>query len=548
MLHRMGRWSIASRLFALQLVLIAVLASAGVIWAWIDGRHTVERDATATSLDVAQTLATDPFVLTAMGQRDPSAALQPYALRVMAHTRVDFVTIMAPDRTRYTHPDPTQIGRQFIGNIELALAGTPFTETYSGTLGPSVRAVVPVEDANHRVVALVAAGITLSNTEIALGSRVATVLLAAALMVALGGIGAWLLSRYLARVTWGRGAEEMSRMFTYYEGVMHSMSEGLLLQDRMGQVVLANDRAIELLDLTQRPGQGDRPAPLTELGLPQAFVDLLGAPAPVLDAIALTRTRTLVVNREPVLPQRRQREADSADQTPTPIGVVTTIRDHTELRELAGELATMTTLSDALRSQTHEFANRLHTIAALIELDRADEAAALATAEHALSQRLADRLFAAVEEPVLIALLLGKAAQASERGIAFDVRLPSERVATEIPAREFIAIVGNLIDNAFDAATATAAPSVEVRLDVDHTHLRIEVVDSGDGPADPETVFEFGVSTKHGTGHGIGLALAKQAVARYGGSISVNGSRFVVELPLTVPTSAPTPTSAGRHE
>ncbi|HEU5222096.1 MAG TPA: ATP-binding protein [Candidatus Lumbricidophila sp.] len=536
MVRRIRRWGIASRLFALQLVLIAVLAAAGVIWAWVDGIHTVEREASAKSLDVAKTLASDPFVLDSVSRPDPSALLQPYALRVMATTSLDFVTIMAPDRTRFTHPDPNQIGHPFIGNIAPALAGNAFTETYAGTLGPSVRAVVPVLGANHRVVALVAAGITISNTEVALGSRVATVLLAAALMVALGGVGAWLLSRYLASVTWGRGAEELSRMFTYYEGVMHSLSEGLLLQDRTGQVVLANDRAIELLDLHQRPGQGDRPATLAELNLPPELLNLLGAPAPVLDAIALTRTRALVVNREPVLPRRRPRERSDPDRALTPIGVVTTIRDHTELRELAGELATMTTLSDALRSQTHEFANRLHTIAALIELDRAAEAAALATDEHALSQRLADRLFAAVEEPVLIALLLGKAAQASERGIAFDVHLPTMRVATEIPAREFIAIIGNLIDNAFEAAATTEKPSVDVRLDVDGTHLRIEVSDSGDGPADPSRVFDFGVSTK-GAGHGIGLALAKQAVARHGGSISVTGSRFEVVLPVTTPTA-----------
>jgi two-component system CitB family sensor kinase len=198
----------------------------------------------------------------------------------------------------------------------------------------------------------------------------------------------------------------------------------------------------------------------------------------------------------------------------------------------------MTTLSDALRSQAHEFANRLHTIIALIELDRPADAAALASSELALSQALADRLLSAVEEPVLLALLLGKAAQASERAIAFDIDIPDRLEATPVPARDLITIVGNLIDNALDAAAATAAPRVEVGVAVAADELRIAVSDSGSGPRDGERVFDLGVTTKRAAGHGIGLALVRQTVTRLGGDIRVQGSTFEVRLPIAV---APSP-------
>jgi sensor histidine kinase regulating citrate/malate metabolism len=202
----------------------------------------------------------------------------------------------------------------------------------------------------------------------------------------------------------------------------------------------------------------------------------------------------------------------------------------------------MTTLSDALRSQAHEFANRLHTIIALIELDRAQDAAELATSELALSQALADRLLSAVEEPVLLALLLGKAAQASERGIAFELDLPDRLEATSVPARDLIAIVGNLIDNALDAASATPSPRVEVSVRAAGDELRIAVADSGPGPRDGDHVFDLGVTTKPAAGHGIGLALVRQAVTRLGGRIHVTGSRFEVTLPIAVaPAAAPAP-------
>ncbi|HVL63125.1 MAG TPA: histidine kinase, partial [Microbacterium sp.] len=139
-----GGWSIATKLFVLQLVMIVVLASLAVAWIWADARADVERDAAAKSLAVAETLATDPYVATSLGTSDPTARLQPYAVDVMDEAGIDFITIMAPDRTRYTHRDPEQIGKEFLGNIDRALAGDAFTETYTGTLGPSVRAVVPV--------------------------------------------------------------------------------------------------------------------------------------------------------------------------------------------------------------------------------------------------------------------------------------------------------------------------------------------------------------------------------------------------------------------
>ena len=543
-------WSIAAKLFALQLVMIVALAAIAVAWIWADARADVERDAAAKSLAVAETLAADPFVATSLGTTDPSRHLQPYALDVMREAGIDFITIMAPDRVRYTHPDPAQIGQRFLGNIDRALDGDAFTETYTGTLGPSVRAVVPVAGDDGEIVALVAVGVTVSNTQVALGARIATVLLAALAMIGIGALIAWVLSRYLRRVTWGRGAEEMSRMFSYYEGVMHSIGEGLVLQDRSNAVVLYNDRAAELLGLPRRErrdGRGDdtAPVPLAELELAPAVADVLARTDAVVDAIAITPTHVLVIDRDVIVSRERDRDRDRGPAAGAGrIGSVTTVRDHTELLELTGELETMTTLSDALRSQAHEFANRLHTIIALIELDRAADAAALASSELALSQALADRLLSAVEEPVLLALLLGKAAQAGERGIAFEIELPDRLEATSVPARDLITIVGNLIDNALDAAASTPAPRVEVAVEADPESgtLHVAVSDSGPGPAAGDHVFDLGVTTKQSAGHGIGLALVRQTVSRLGGDIHVHGSTFAVRLPNS---SAPAPSTSG---
>ena len=347
-------------------------------------------------------------------------------------------------------------------------------------------------------------------------------------------------------------------MFAYYEGVLHSIGEGLVLQDASRDVVLYNDRAAELLGippLRTRRGVDARAVPLAQLALPEVVAAVLARGDVVVDEIVITPTHVLVVDRDRVVSRAAPRASvvgrvrgargggtgngRSARGRTGFVGTVTTLRDHTRLQELTGELATMTTLSDALRSQAHEFANRLHTMIALIELDRAPEAAELAVSELTLSQQLADRILTAVDEPVLLALLLGKSAQAAERGIALDIDIPQRVSGGGAPPRELITIVGNLIDNAMDAVAGSPTPAVGVEVEsLEGGGLRIVVSDSGPGPhpAVADHLFELGVTSKSAPGHGIGLALVRQAVTRLGGTLTLAGSRFTVLLPA--PTGA----------
>ena len=95
---------------------------------------------------IATAVADNPLVLQAAGAADPTALLQPYALEVMRDADADFITIMAPDRTRWTHPNDEELGKPYIGSIDAALNGEVFTEITAGTLGPSVRTIAPVKD------------------------------------------------------------------------------------------------------------------------------------------------------------------------------------------------------------------------------------------------------------------------------------------------------------------------------------------------------------------------------------------------------------------
>ncbi|PPK66797.1 sensor histidine kinase [Actinokineospora auranticolor] len=511
-----GRWSVARQLLVLQVVIVGVLVAAGAALAWVDVTERTEAATAADATVLARAVADAPSVVAAVTGPDPTAVLQPYTERLRADTGIDFVTIMDTAGTRYTHPNPAMIGGRFLGNTAEALAGRAFTETYTGTLGPSVRAVVPVFD-GPRVVALVSAGVTLATISQRVGDRVLWLFGAAGVALLLGGLGAALVARRLRRQTGGMAPGELSRVLGHHEAILHAVREGLVLIDQRGRVTLCNDGGRVLLDLPPA-ADGTR---VDRLGLPESLVERLLSGTEMRDELHLTETRVLVVNSTKVHEQ----------------GTVVTIRDRTDLQALTGELNTMRGFAESLRAQAHEAANRLHTVVSLVEMGRPAEAVEFATEELAVAQRLTDQVVSAVSEPVVAALLLGKAADAAERGVDLVITPDSvDFAAVPVAARELVTILGNLIDNAVDAAVDGARdrrPEVRVSTGGTPREVVLRVADSG--PGLPPEAFRRGWSTK-ADGRGLGLALVGQAVRRAGGVVEVThgeGTVFTVRLPVT---------------
>ncbi|GAA4730420.1 sensor histidine kinase [Modestobacter marinus] len=534
--RRRDRGSLARDLLALQATVVAIVVLVASVVAYARARAAVEEAAEAEAIGIVESLTNSPLVLAAVSGAEPTAVLEPYVERIRADTGTSFITVLAPDRTRYTHPDPAEIGRPFRGTIAPALAGQTFTETYTGTLGPSVRATGPVLDADGDVVALVSAGITVAAIGDDLTEALPGIVLTALATLAVGGLGSWAISRRLRRQTHGLGAAPLARMLEYHDAVLHAVREGLLLVDGGGRVQLANDEARRLLDLPDDPAG----RPVTELGLPAELTALLTGQQLTVDAVQVTASRVLVVNQAP------------ATQGGRAAGTVVTLRDHTELQALTGELDSVRAFARSLRAQSHEAANRLHTTVSLVELGRTQEAIDFATAELALAQRLTDEVVAAVEEPVLAALLLGKAAMAHERGVVLVIDPESTVGATGLPGGDLVTIVGNLVDNAVDAALEGPPPhEVHLLLRAAGDTLEIRVEDTGPGLTEEQThrVFDQGWSTKaapdghhdglgHGLGRGLGLALVAQTVRRHGGRVGVRpgpGAEFTVTVPLRAP-------------
>ena len=210
------------------------------------------------------------------------------------------------------------------------------------------------------------------------------------------------------------GEREIARMYEYYSAVLHAVREGLLLLNPDGRVELANDEARRLLDLPDDVIGRQ----VADLGLAPGLVAAALGRTAESDDLYLAGDRMLVVSTAPARWEGRE------------VGSVVSLRDHTELRSVTGELDVVRQLTESLRSQNHEAANRLHTVVSLIEMGRPDEAVDFATEELQVAQLLADRVVGAVDDPVVAALLLGKSAEAAERGIELDDHGSSRRPAT----------------------------------------------------------------------------------------------------------------------
>ncbi|MCV7289254.1 sensor histidine kinase [Mycolicibacterium wolinskyi] len=510
----MARWwprSLAGQAIALQVIVVAVVVLAGTALALLDARRDGDAAARQQVIGIATALADSPSTAEAIRSGRATQILQPVTEAVRTSTDIAFITIMAPDGTRFTHTDPSQIGGKYLGTVEPALRGETFSEIYTGTLGPSVRAVAPVRDRDGRIVGLVSAGITQQTLAQRWRAQIPMIAAITAGALAVSLVGVWAIRRRLLRQTHGLRPDELRVMYDHHDAILHSVSEGLVVLDRNG-VALVNDEARRLLSLPPGPV---RPGDLPEF--------LRSHDPGARDEVHVTDERVLVVNRA--------RVADSRSE-------VVTIRDRTELQGALGELSSLQVLTDSLRAQAHESANKLHTVITMVEMGRPEDAVRFATSELELSQRLVDRLSDAVSEPALVALLLGKTAQADERGIALtvteDTQLPAETVLT---GPEIVTVLGNLIDNAMDACDRDD-PWVEVTVSQDDTELLIRVADSGAGmdPATFERAMQRGYSTKGGDGadHGLGLALVAQVVNKHSGALRADvtyGSVVTVTVP-----------------
>jgi two-component system, CitB family, sensor kinase len=519
---------LSTQILLLQLAIIALTlgVAAGVMWE--HERSNLQKRAGAQSLAIARTVAVNRRIVNALGEPRAWRIIDPIAERIRRATGASFVVVANRAGIRMSHPNPKMLGRSLLhdpGESPISvLAGHTFVGEETGSLGSSMRAKVPIRDARGRVVGFVSVGVLESAIAHEFAGSLLVIVIPLLVALVLAAAGAFLLARRVKQQTFGLEPDEIAALLEQREAMLHGVREGAITVDALGRITLINDEALRLLDLEPSVvGMF-----LADVVPPARVRDVLTGRVAGQDEVVLHGDKVLVANRMPVEVRGR------------PIGAVVTLRDRTELDALSRELHDVRSLADALRAQEHDFQHRLHVISGLIELGRYDDAVQEINRSSLLHQELAGSLVERVGDPILAALLLGKAAVASEHGITLDVH--AAELPTELEdVRSLVAMLGNLIDNALESSSGSGGGHVDVSLGVEGGELVLAVHDSGPGvdPALTEEIFRDGFTTKVARDgqrkRGLGLALVSQEVRRRRGTISVenvDGARFVARLPL----------------
>ncbi|MFD3439866.1 ATP-binding protein [Streptomyces sp. NPDC058685] len=489
------------------------------------------------ALAIAETTASTEVAEDLTGTRPTATGpVQAEAERIRRATGAEYVVVMDRTGVRWSHTSPAQIGRVVSTDPSDALAGRDVMEIDSGTLGRSARGKVPLRDDSGAIVGAVSVGIEYDSVRARLLAAIPGLLAYAGGALAVGALAAYLISRRLQRQTHDLAFSDISALLAEREAMLHGIREGVVALDAAGRVRLMNDEAERLLGL----GSDARGLPLTEVLGEGRTADVLTGRVTGEDLVTVRGHRVLIANRMPT---------DDG-------GAVATLRDRTELEQLGRELDSTRGLIDALRAQDHEHANRMHTLLGLLELEMHEEAVEFVTEVVGVHRATAEQVTEKIHDPLLASLLVGKATVAAERGVSLriapDTLLPDRLV----DPRGIVTVVGNLVDNAMDAAAGSQDARVEVRLRAEGRTAVLRVSDSGPGvpPEQREQIFTEGWSTKELPAHGkrgIGLALVRRLAERQGGSARVGeaaggGAEFTVVLPESLTELAdPEPAVAG---
>jgi two-component system, CitB family, sensor kinase len=524
------RLSLAGQLLALQVVIICVVL-VGV--AAVTVAQSTKR---AQDVEGRRALAVAETVANTRSVRDAVERGQITYVRVAAESNRSVsgsasVVVAAVDRTVLASADPEELGRRFPLGDSTVLQGRSWVGegTFDGARA-AVATAPMLGSSDQALLGFVAVTRTYPTLADGLAAAAPNLLTYLGLASVIGIGGSLLLARRVKRQTLGLEPAEIAGLVEHRDAMLHGIREGVVGLDLRGRVTLVNDEAIRLLRI---PGDALGRA-LEDLCVGDDMRDALLSGEVERDKAVATAGRVLVVNRLPISSRGR------------PIGSVTTLRDRTELLELRRELDLTRHVTDTLRAQAHEFSNRLHTIAGLIELGEADEAVRLVHRISSSRSEFGATVTDAVRDPSIAALLIAKASQAAELGvdlrIAPDSSLP---VLDDELSADVATVVGNLVDNALDAATLAPERWVEVELGLVDGDVDVVVRDSGAGvpPGMEREIFRRGMSTKEAvgrpaapgaSGRGIGLSLVHLVCTRRGGEVSVSttgGSTFTARLP-----------------
>ncbi|MDM5220603.1 sensor histidine kinase [Peribacillus sp. NJ11] len=492
--------------------------------------NNLKQETGEKALSVAQTISLLPEIKQAFRNDNPSVIIQPIAEKIRRQIDAEFIVIGDENEKRLSHPDPNLIGKKMVGgdNGEVWNGKSIITES-TGTLGPSIRGKSPIM-ANGKVIGVVSVGYLQDDIEKEV-SRIQRKIVWTISFILIGGLLiAFFISFNIKKAILGLEPKEIAWMFQEKHAILESIHEGIIAIDVHGRITVVNETAHKILHIPKDIML--RGQKIEEVITNTHLLDVVSTAQAEYDQEFMIDGEIFLASRIPIL--NGQGEV---------IGAVASLRNKSELSNLLQELSHVKAYAEGLRAQTHEYSNRLYTLLGLIQLGSHKEAMDFISKEVDVTQGFIHFLMKEVPDPIIAGFILGKVSLASELKIDFTIDRESsfKDIPSEIDRDLLVTIIGNLINNAFEAVRENEREEKRVSLFVTDLgkELIIEVEDNGRGMNSDvtERIFQNGFTTKnHQTNSGIGLSLVQEAIDGLGGSITFSTKEgeytiFTVAIP-----------------
>ena len=426
-----------------------------------------------------------------------------------------YIVVLDMERRKYSHPNSEEIGRiSQSGDLNAAFSEHYYISIAQGDRGDMVRAFVPVMGEHGKQIGVVVAGYNVLTIAELLQSIQKEMMITILLSLLFSAWGANTLGRHMKKQMFGLEPHEIAKMYVERTETFNAMHEGIIAIDKELTITIFNEKACRILGVTELPSTliGKKISDvLPDTRLPE----ILELDQPIYNRELYINSHSIMSNRIPI-----QVNGET-------VGAVAMFKDRTEVKKLAEELTGVKAFVQALRVQTHEHKNKLHTIAGLLQLGHNEQALAYLTQVKEEHDEVTNFLNERIKNENISGLLLSKISYAKEQGITLEIDRES-RLTTFPPNldhHDFVILFGNLIENAFDAMRDMPIEDkvVHVSVDEDDDVLAILVSDNGIGMSEDikAQIFDNGFSTKEKKNRGIGLYLIKEIVDKGHGNIEV---------------------------
>lgn len=482
-----------------------------------DQLSTIDTKIRENLREAALTIRDMPIVQEKLENRENDMSLQYYTQGLIQNLKdVDIIVLADMTGEKYTHLDISQIGEIFEGTDkeDVLKYGKGYYSLNEGSMGKTLRWFEPIlKDGQQVGFVMVGKYYNQIYDMNRVTKRHYSILFI--LSITVSSLCATYLAYRIKKATLGMEPQEIARLYLQKDSILNGVREGIIALDANNEIREINTNAQNLLEHFR----------LEEI-LKKVDLDIRNG-VPVSLKEILIRGRKLFINVQPV----RQGE--------NYFGTIITLLEEQEINRVAKEITGIEEVNKNLRATVHEFKNNLHVILGLLKIEEYDEAKNyILQIQHTKNEQGLE--FASIEDHYIRALLLSRMIIAKERQINFKLTPYSalERQHGRIDSNDLITILGNLLENAFEACSNAKVDEkkVEISLTEDEDYVIMKVKDNGESIDDAikPYIFELGISSK-GKNRGNGLYLIQSRVDLYEGKIQIqemkDEKQFIVILP-----------------